>query len=97
MWSFFHFRIECHCLNELCCQAYNGHQVREFSDAKRREVLSFRKDDKIMATRNNDVPVYGETDGKEENGKKLKERTVETVRLMNGSVYMIKAVGSMMA
>ena len=58
------------------------------------QVLKFVPNDKIMATKNNDVPVY--VDDKNEDGdvKMDPDAPMATTseRLMNGSTYIVKQV-----
>merc|ERR1719376_177920 len=54
---------ECLVVNELCCYEYQNHRTREEKpEAPGKKQLLIIKGDKIMCTKNNDVPSCGFTD-----------------------------------
>ena len=90
-------RIECGFVNELCVPVYNNHTIFDFE----KNVTQIIIGDKIMVSKNSDVPVYvlpkenttsenaapiqTEADSKE-------ELETKQIRLMNGSVYIIEDI-----
>ena len=97
-------RIECGFVNEICVPVYNDHTILDFD----KNVVQILIGDKIMVSKNNDVPVYlppePDTSGVDSsmlhqsnpaNVSDDKDNYYDTkqIRLMNGSVYMIESIG----
>ena len=90
-------RIECGFVNEICVPVYNHHTIFDFE----KNVTQIFIGDKIMVSKNSDVPVYAipkenstnqnEDPGESENDYKGEFETKQ-LRLMNGSVYMIEDI-----
>ena len=95
-------RIECGFVNELCVPVYNNHTILDFE----KNVVQILIGDKIMVTKNTDVPLYFPPKQSEDldssknndsnlditNNKEAKNFETKEVRLMNGSVYMIEDI-----
>ena len=45
-------------VNDICCYVYNKHYVTDVIENTRKRVILIVKDDKIMCTKNSDVPTY---------------------------------------
>jgi hypothetical protein len=87
-------RIECGFVNEICVPVYNDHTIFDF-DKKVTQILI---GDKIMVSKNSDVPVYIPSEEENPDSSSIfKPNNCESdqfdtkqIRLMNGSVYMIE-------
>ena len=87
-------RIECGFVNELCTPVYNDHTIFDFE----KNVTQIIIGDKIMVSKNSDVPVYilpkedssiENVDPKTTDTEPNKQFETKQIRLMNGSVYII--------
>lgn len=45
-------------VNDICCYVYNKHYVTDVIENTRKRVILIVKNDKIMCTKNSDVPTY---------------------------------------
>jgi hypothetical protein len=80
-------------LNEICCHVYNKHDIyRTDGNSIGRRKLWLTKGDKIMVTKNKDIPLYIDDDDGESEQEVEKPLKTQNERLMNGSVYHIKDV-----
>ena len=52
------FSAECVVVNDICCYVYNKHYVTDMIENTRKRVILIVKNDKIMCTKNSDVPTY---------------------------------------
>ena len=94
-------RSECTIVNDICCYTYNKHHVMEAKDGTTKKVILIVKGDKIMCTKNADVPTYFEEEEesndydqevKVDGSKKKKTMVQKPIRYMNGNVYKVEAI-----
>lgn len=91
---------ESNVLNELCCKVYNHHLMYQLDSDRPgsgRKIIDFRVQDKVIVSKNSDVPIYvsGKEIGEDEQtGSPDQESPLlsQTERLMNGSAYIIQEV-----
>ncbi|XP_040577863.1 DNA helicase B isoform X2 [Lepeophtheirus salmonis] len=77
-------RKECELLNKLCCKIYNDHYI--FSYYNGRKLKTLVQNDKIICTKNKDVPLLTI------HNNVIVKRKED--RLMNGSVFIIDSLKS---